>query len=247
MSEHKVAVLVSSCDKYQACWEPFIHGFRKYWPDCPWPTFFVTNYLDAPFPKYQGTTIKVGKDNGWANTTLKALEQIDSEVVLFMLDDFWLANPTNTKALVDFADILLRGDADYIRLVPTTLIEPNVVTGASTLDTRLNVFRDTARYRGSLNPSLWRTEHFRKMLKKDENPWEFEIHGGKRSRGYRHLLVKEFAYIYYVITTNPLGNWGGQPVKLGKWTPAARQYAQVEGLTIDTSKNPVEELINPKV
>ena len=40
----KVAILICSCDYYSDCWEPIICSFNKYWPDCEYPRYIVTNY-----------------------------------------------------------------------------------------------------------------------------------------------------------------------------------------------------------
>ncbi len=40
-------ILVSSFDKYEACWEPYWHGLEKYWPSHP-QVYFITNFLQAP-------------------------------------------------------------------------------------------------------------------------------------------------------------------------------------------------------
>ena len=37
------AVVVSSCDAYSDAWKPFFKLFFKYWSDCPFPIYLVTN------------------------------------------------------------------------------------------------------------------------------------------------------------------------------------------------------------
>ncbi len=41
----ELAILVCSCDKYADVWEPFFKLFFKFWPDCPYPIYLLSNYL----------------------------------------------------------------------------------------------------------------------------------------------------------------------------------------------------------
>ena len=84
----KVAIIVSSFDKYSTCWEPFAHGVSKYWPDCPYPIYLITNRKD--FCIGQVTALKIGVDQGWASNLKFALEQINVDYIYLEIKyDFW--------------------------------------------------------------------------------------------------------------------------------------------------------------
>ena len=36
------ALVISSCDKYQDLWNPSLALHRRFWPDCPYPTFLMS-------------------------------------------------------------------------------------------------------------------------------------------------------------------------------------------------------------
>ena len=50
----------------------FCHGLEKYWPDCPYPVVFITNYLEPPV----GIAVKVGDENNFYRKLNTALDRI---------------------------------------------------------------------------------------------------------------------------------------------------------------------------
>jgi len=227
-----VTVVVSSFDGFQSTWEPFCHGFQKYWPDCPWPLTFITNHLDPPC----GEAIKTGEDRNWTTMTQKALEHV-GPIMLWCHDDSWLVAPPDTEAIKDFAEIIKQGHADYIRLGPC---RSDVEAGIDSLpvfslDPRLFVVPDDYEYRVSLQAALWRVSKFQSLLKDGESCWAFEVEGSKRARSNdQRFLASKVRVFGYPCGTDP--NWGNEPVRRGLWSPMARLYAEREGIEIDFSR-----------
>lgn len=221
-----VAIIVGSCDKYHFAWPPFCHGLNKYWPDPPWPVYIVTNHLDAPC----GQTLKIGDDPGWTGMVRTALQTINKPVVLWMADDAWLTAPPDTQAMMDWADIILRDEADYIRLTMSTN-DPADETYPG--DPRLFIVPARYEYRASLMPALWNVETFLSLLRDGESTWSFEIQGSKRawSDDERFLCAKDTLTWRWPHRSDP--DWHGHstPIVRGAWTPAAKEYARREGIT----------------
>jgi len=111
------------------------------------------------------------------------------------------------------------------------------------------VFTRKAPYRCSLKPGLWYRRTFLKLLRGGEEAWDFEIEGSKRSRemGDRFLAVKGWGYFPFVTAGDPSGDWVKSPVVKGRWTKAAKAYADWEGLDIDFSKHPMDKIIDDKL
>ncbi len=74
ISAKMVAVLVTSCDKYQDLWEPFFTLFFRYWQDCPYPVYLGTNHLKYDHERVK--TIAVGDETDWSSDFRSMLEQI---------------------------------------------------------------------------------------------------------------------------------------------------------------------------
>lgn len=228
-----VAVVVGSCDAYHHAWPLFCHGLKKYWPNPLWPVYIVTNHLDAPC----GQTLKIGNDPGWSRMVRRALRTVNKLVVLWMVEDAWLTAPPNTQNLMDWVEIILGGEADYIRLCEG-------FDHGETFpdDPRLFVVSARYQYRASLVPALWRTSKFMELLGRHrESPWTFEREGSKRawSNDGRFLAAKDsLTWRWPHITDPDWQDYQGTPISKGRWTRLAKEYVRREGITIDWKSNP---------
>lgn len=209
------SVLMLTCSKYSAVRPPFEHGFRKYWPDCPWPLRIVSD------------------DRVWSDGAIAALKKLGTKTVLLTLDDHWLTGMVDTSAMKDFAEHVLRGRADHIRLYDSG--QPS--DGAFKFDPRLFVFARRARYRACLQPSFYDVKAMLKLLRSGETAWQWEMRSAKRTRdSKKYVCVRNNRLFPYALG----GDWGRGPVVKGMWTKAARLYATCEGLSIDFSRHPGE-------
>jgi hypothetical protein len=230
----RVSFLISSCDGFSDCWKPYYHGLHKYWPDCPYDIFIVTNFKESGDSLVQA--IKVGKDKGWSRNTSQALNDVTTPYVIYTHEDFWINRKVQTQVIEEYIELMDKDKADYIRLYPCP--EPDYECED---DKRLGILADDAAYRTSLQVGLWRKSVFQELIVAGENPWQFEINGTIRSKKYgaRFLSVKRFwdtngkpfhYGIDYVCTA----------INKGKWSKAAKIYAEQEGLKIDFSNRPNE-------
>lgn len=215
---NNTTILISSCDKYKATWKPCCYSLKKYWPDCPWPIKFITNTLDAPCYN----TLKMGESNNWSTMQYKALQLISTEIVLFMLDDFWLTDLVNTAVLKVLSNIILNKKADRIHLTNSSDEKKTISTNS--IHNLLNGYTINSRYRTSLQAGLWRVSTFQELLKNGETPWDFETKGSNRSQNSKFIFlnVKKHGYIPYI--TRP------GACKGGKWTKAAKDYVIKENI-----------------
>lgn len=183
-----VEIVVASWDQAAHCWAPFAHCFEKFWPDRPWRARFTTNELDAPL---EGA-IKLGaEETRWTPMQRAALELIDAPVVFHIHEDVWLIHPVDTAALVDFAGIVQRGEADVVRVFRS---DPANQGGYCSYgaDPRLYVVDSSFPYFTNTQASFWNREVLLGLLgEDDESPFYFETTGSGRARekGLRVLCV----------------------------------------------------------
>lgn len=231
-----VTIIVSTWDGYAPVWKPLCYSFKKYWPDCPWPIWFTTNFLDPPC----GKGLKLGKDKcDWPDTMRRALAAVKSPVMLFMTEDCWLSRKVDTLALLDFAKLILGGKANYIRFSKAA---PSRVRCAFGEDNRLVLLVDGTQQCTSLQPALWRVSTFLSVLADGETPWQFEGMAPHRSRGIPGFLtLTQGQHVFpYVGHVDP--DWKSGPLHRGRWTDAAKAYAKREHLKIDLSRQPETHL-----
>ena len=83
-----VSILISSFDGFEDCWDAVCHGFNKYWPDCPYPIYLMTNTKDHPDPRIQVLKVSGGKD--WSPRMIDAVEKLQTEYVMYFQEDYWI-------------------------------------------------------------------------------------------------------------------------------------------------------------
>jgi len=219
------AVIISSCDAYEDAWAPFFTLFFRYWPDCPFPIYLISNevtYLDSRI-----RPLRVGPDRGWANNTKKAMKQISEPFIIFILEDLFLEKPTNTEYILQLLEHIKEQHAATIRLFPSPLPDEDYPN-----DLNLGRMGRDAPYRTSLMIGIWDKKIFISLIKEDENAWQMEIDGTERSRfvSEAFISVKTPAIHYYERTGIIRGKWMYQAVKLCKR----------EGIVLDLKRRKVD-------
>lgn len=232
-----IAVVVAGHDKYAQAWPPLMWGLQKYWSDCPWRIYFITNHLDAP----DGCeTVKVGGDfnpRRWSDRMIRGLEQVPAKTLLWLLDDHWSTQKPDIAGIKDFAKLVHDGYIDRLRLYPGL---DHDFGKLYELDGRLIIMDKKSPYRCSCKPSFWDREVLLSLLRNGESPWDFERNGRRRSAKYTFALTKDW-HFYFVTRDCPDGiDWPKSPLIKGKWSLAAKMYGEHEGIEIDLGNHPVK-------
>ena len=213
----QVAVLVVSCDKYCALWEPFFTFLDRYWPDCPYPVFLLTNHKQW---SHRGvTTLRVGPDVAWSNSLRLAVERMDVPYVLTIQDDFLLEARVSTPAIVRAVNELQERGGAYLRLVPTSVPWWRWMRTPGPV---LCISRPHAPYRISNQASVWDSRALLRLLRPGESPWEMEVHGSERS--------SEDMGTYFSATSPLLRYHGHGAVIRGKWSRRAARRCRKAGV-----------------
>lgn len=236
------AVVVCSYDQYCPLWEPFVHGMNKYWIDCPWKMYFITNFLEAP----RGyTTIKTGKEISWGVKVKKALKEVNENIILWMMDDFWNPGKVKTNILVEFYDLMVKHqNIDHIRLMcPSTsdgvVVPEKELSKVYENDGRLWHFRLDAEYRASVSLGFWRKEALLQYIEDDMNPWMFEQKASVISTKTPNLYLCAIDPTIFPLCHNT-NHYGikNEIMTKGRWMSGAYEYAKKENLKIDFSHHP---------
>jgi hypothetical protein len=207
------------------------HGLRKYWPDCPYPIYLVSNFKNFEAPGV--SVLKMGEDTNWSQRLAEALSRLDTTYIMYFQEDYWITHPVDTARVRDYVGHMDRTGLNYVRLLaapPPTRDFPG--------DSRLGVIARDGDYRTSAQIALWRRDVLGELLVPGESVWEFEIKGTARSRRYGDTFVSVKPHhgdpyywgMYYVCTA----------INAGRWARAAKVYARDEGLSVDFSRLPSE-------
>lgn len=229
-AEKKCAVVVSSCDKYSDLWDPFFTLFFRYWPDCPFSVYLVSN--TKTFNDYRVKTILVGEDRGWASNIKTIVSGLEEECVLYMQEDYFLQSLVDTKKIKDLLKYMSVELIGSIRLIGSP--EPKY---KHSNPFGLYEVKKNEQYRVSLQGSLWDKGVFLNLLKDGESGWDMEKEGSLRSNDLKEVFLstqKKFPVLdYYYYTA----------IKKGMWMPGAVRLLRRENIKIDISKRGVRSEI----
>ena len=185
--KNNVTLVVSSCDKYQDAWYPYFELIKKYWPNHPTRIALITETK-----KYscEGLDICVYNSNGdtvtWSERLYRCLQSVETEYVIFSLEDFFLLDFVKEEALEkcyewmekdpNIAVCRLYSSEDK-RLIPTDQY------GA------FRIADQTIGYRLDTQAALWRKETLMSFIDLKENPWQFEALGTQRIKNTQKLFL----------------------------------------------------------
>lgn len=218
---NKYSFVLSSCDNYSDLWNPFFHQLKKYWKG-----FDYDVYLCTESKKYQMEGLRVHcplnvpRSNTWSENLIELLEHIETEYVIFMLDDFWLKKPVDTEKL---AEIMETFDKDKNIGFLCLLHQPASVLPVSKEYPMLVEYPRKAKYRITTQVGLWRKDYFLKILRSHESAWQFEIYGNKRSGRY-----KENTYVISDKTNSIFDYDSGGVLYRGKYVKEYVEYFEKE-------------------
>jgi hypothetical protein len=226
-----VAVLVCSCDKYRDVWAPFFTLYFRYWPDCPYPIYLLSNTVGFDDPRV--SNLLVGDDRDWTSNLISALKQIPETTVMIFMEDYFLYRPVETEAVRQLASMMSVRKWGYLRLFPVPGADHATEAVASK---PLGPLEFGAPYRVSLQLALWTKDLLASLLLPGESAWQLELVGSRRSDTLRQEFFSmvrdslEFVPISYFCTA----------VEKGRWVPGALRLLKSEGVEIDLSRRGIQ-------
>jgi len=169
------------------------------------------------------------KQRTWSECVIEAIGHIDTEYILFMLDDFWIKEPVDdilidkcigyldsdknagTFCLRHQPDFKLHEESKFSEFVRRPKSEP---------------------YRITTQVSVWRKSYLNKILRKHESVWDFETFAKYRSR----LFYPERIYLIKPTVKMPIVYHSGGVLYRGKYVMPYLKEFKNDLLGIDLSR-----------
>jgi hypothetical protein len=175
-----LSVLVGSCDKYEFIWEQFFVLFDRYWDhSMDIKKYFLVGEKDIPSNSF--INLK-SKTNDWCDSVLYALDNIDTDYVLWLQDDYFLQKQIN---YIKFKKYLSFINDNHILRFGIYQHNPDYNYSININ----NIFRlsQNSCYTISMQASIWNKDFLKGSIiyfqnyclnfKLDPNQWNFEIYG----------------------------------------------------------------------
>jgi hypothetical protein len=222
--ETQLAVIVSSFDGMDDLWNPFWTLFFRFWPDCPYDRYLISNH--KTFQDSRVKTIPVGEDRGWAANLRTALESMPNRYVLYLQEDYLINAPIHSERIQRLANTHRNSGAICLCLYPRYNCR-TPYTGDQSVD----VVNEATPFRVSLQTSIWDKAALLALLRDDESQWQFEYRASRETHG---LILTDRARI-----TDP-STWAVPyfvtGVVRGKWVPDALKLCRAQGIRIDRNR-----------
>jgi hypothetical protein len=166
---------------------------HRHWPECPQPVYLNTETKDWTCPDVRVQALQVQAKSTstqrltWSECLSAALEQIETELVLYLQEDYFICQPVKAEAINRLAEMMLaKPQIKHIGLTHFGSRGPFQPTD----DPDLWQIDRNSRYRISTQAGLWRVDTLKSYLLPHENGWEFEIIGTLRARSRNeHFLT----------------------------------------------------------
>ncbi|MGZ3901758.1 MAG: hypothetical protein ACXVDC_15635 [Bacteroidia bacterium] len=213
---NRYTIFVNTTDSFEDCWHPFFKLLAIYWPDYKGKIYLNTELKEFSYPGLNIIPIRNGliraSKNTWSECLLAGLNVIDSEIIIYMQEDYFLKKKVKADIIDHYAIIMQKNNIDCIHFTHQSTPGPFFPTEFEDL---WDIDKE-APYRLSCQAALWKKDVLKQYVRKKENPWQFELYGSKRARflGHKFYIVNqkidrlnENAIIDYVFTGIIKGKW----------------------------------------
>lgn len=180
-------MLVNSYDGGEDLWEGFFCALKAQWPTFDLPVILNTESKQFAYPGIDIRSFhmyKCGENVAWGKRLIETLKKINTEYILFFLEDFWLDAPVDV-AFFEQCRMWMRDNPDVACLSFQRVLGKNIRDGRFE---RFEKRPQKGEYRMNCQAGLWRREKLLEYIRPHESPWEWERYGSVRSLRYKEAL-----------------------------------------------------------
>lgn len=225
------SILVNSCDKFKSAWNPFFTLLRKYWPKCPYKIYLNTESLSY---KENDVITLNSKCSDWTGRLKDSLTKIDTDFIIFVLEDFFLMGYVDNDKICDIIE-MMRKDASI------AVVYPKKISGFDARDEihpewiRMDFNRDN-KYLINCQFAIWNKKALQELLKPGLSPWDLErIFKVPDNCGYRFYCsplgnifsIEGDVFPYYFAIQKGYG------IAKSKWLWNNKKYFKKENISVD--------------
>lgn len=218
--KNKIAILVTSCDKFSDLWSNNFSLLEKFWPNHP-KAYLLSDKQNENGNKYFDKFLFFEKE--FSSRLLESLEFVAEEYLLLTLDDYLISDFVDDNKIYTLLNYMIQNDVSYIRLFKRTKTK-----GWLNKEKKIHLLplkKDA--YEVNLYPSIWKKSDLINIIKNEENIWKFEVRMTRRCKE-KHFTCgwvsnkKIFPFI--------------DTVRKGKYLKKAHKYLKKNNLYISERK-----------
>ena len=222
-------ILVNSCDKYEDAWNPFFKLLKKQWSDCQYDIVLSTETKTCKCDCFDVKTINSDPQLSWSARLKNTLNNIETEYVLFFLEDFFLLEKVRIDIFNQALNLIKSNNE--IGLIVFNKRNLGSTFPENTDFEKLFIELDPkVKGRTNVLVGLWRKEFFLKLIVEDENPWEYENNSNIRARyaGFKiYTQNYDVSFPAFRYCMNPKDGYG---ITQGKWLCRNQELFESNGI-----------------
>lgn len=173
MKTKQISILLLSCDSYSDLWNDFFNLKERFWPDCEYQWYIVTETSD--FYRTNVEVIKCGKELNWAGRLRYAINAVNTPYIGIFLDDYFITAPINNKRIKSYVELMIKEKVSFLNL-------SNVFHHITDLPNKeyysdhLIVIPKHLKYGIDTSAAIWDRDFLlEKLGYEDYNAWQFEV------------------------------------------------------------------------
>jgi len=218
-----VKILIASCDDYSVAWEPFFKCFEKFWLDCLYPVYLITenrSLKEHIFP-IRSVMLEGLTQTKRISTALDIMDGDDE--ILFMQEDYILNDYVNQNKINILLKVFKNNNLDCLRLHTGRLPDYDIAGVINGL--RLGVIALDAPYRVCCLPAIWKRRTLKYYMENTKDIWDFEVKGTELSSARKGELFRGVYEDIIPCFTSA--------IKRGVWTDEAIEFLSNQGIKIE--------------
>jgi hypothetical protein len=230
----KTVVLISSCDAFNDCWAPMIFSLKKFWSDCPFPIFFISNYKKVNDERIK--FINVEKDKGFASNLGNALNKIECDFIIYFQEDYFLIDYVNTEAIKNHICHCNENSIDFLKIHGNDFLyrDNYRINQSDYCKNPIDV-----RYAINTSVAIWKKDTLLRLCVEGYSGWDWERNIisfiNKKGIKINSEILHSSCYREKCITSLP-----GGAVTKGRWTQKGVLFLRENGFFDVIKKREVE-------
>lgn len=158
------SVVVLTCDSYSDLWEPFFILKNRYWNDCPYETYLITETKECEYCKTININEKI-----WTKRVREGLKKIKSDYVIILLEDFFIRDKVDNERIEYCMNHFDKNTAMFN--FEKSYDENDIDSGVEGFKKK----SETAPYKCSCQAAIWDRKKLIKLLAVDGSAWDWEV------------------------------------------------------------------------
>lgn len=108
----KMVIFVLTCDKYQDVWDDFFNLRDRYWSDCNFQWYIVTESLTCS----RGGVQTLNSDGNWSTRYRNAVKIVNAKYICSFLDDYFITDKIDNERINHLVDFMEKHKVSYLNM-----------------------------------------------------------------------------------------------------------------------------------